>query len=138
MFHSEIPAKWTVTKYKRNLLFIKVAFLLVNLNTDFAIKTSFFCSIKDQTNLRLQSERSTSERGSFRLLCQSGFISLFQLLKLLLDRKKRGRSSVNTACQGSFRQKLFTFTRCSMPLKDCSIFNSSSTVTLNPLGRENA
>ena len=90
MFHSEIPAKWTVTrvtKYKRNLLFIKVAFLLVNLNPDFAIENSIFCSIKDQTNLRLQSERSTSERGSFRLVSQSGFRSLFHLMKLLFDRK---------------------------------------------------
>ena len=52
--------------------------------------------------------------------------------------QKRARSSVNTAGQGSFRQKLFTFPRCSMPLKDCSIFNSSFTVTLNPLGRENS
>ena len=27
---------------------------------DFAIENSIFCSIKDQTNLRFQSERSTS------------------------------------------------------------------------------
>ena len=65
----------------------KFAFLLANLNLDFAIENSIFCSIKDQTNLRLQSERSTSERGSFRLVSQSGFISLFHLMKLLFDRK---------------------------------------------------
>ena len=65
---------------------IKVAFLLAN--QDFAIKNSIFCSIKDQTNLRLQSERSISERGSFRLVSQSGFISLFRLMELLFDRKK--------------------------------------------------
>ena len=65
----------------------RVAFLLANLNPDFAIKNSLFCSIKDQTNLRLQSERSTSERGSFcRLVSQSGFRSLFLLMKLLFDR----------------------------------------------------
>ena len=64
-----------------------VAFLLANLNPDFAIENSIFCSIKDQTNLRLQSERSTSERGSFRLVSQSGFRSLFHLMKLLFDRK---------------------------------------------------
>ena len=52
--------------------------------------------------------------------------------------EKRARSSVNTAGQVYFRQKLFIFPRCSMPLKDCGIFNSSSTVTVSPLGRENA
>ena len=67
---------------------IKVAFLLANLNQDFAIKNSIFCSIKDQTNLRLQSERSISERGSFRLVSQSGFISLFHLMELLFARKE--------------------------------------------------
>ena len=67
---------------------IWVAFLLANLNPDFAIEISFFfCSINDQTNLRLQSQRSTSERESFRLASQSGFRSLFQLMKLLFDRK---------------------------------------------------
>ena len=65
----------------------RVAFLLANLNPDFAIENSLFCSIKDQTNLRLQSERSTPERGSFcRLVSQSGFRSLFLLMKLLFDR----------------------------------------------------
>ena len=65
----------------------KVAFLLANLNPDFAIENSIFGAIKDQTNLRLQSERSTSERGSFRLVSQSGFRSLLHLMKLLFDRK---------------------------------------------------
>ena len=50
------------------MIMIMVAFLLAKLNQDFAIENSIFCSIKDQTNLRLQSERSTSERGSFRLV----------------------------------------------------------------------
>ena len=63
-----------------------VAFLLANLNPDFVIENSIFRSIKDQTDLRLQSERSTSERGSFRLKSQSG-IFFFHLLKLLFDRK---------------------------------------------------
>ena len=68
---------------------IWVAFLLANLHPDFAIEISFFffCSINDQTNLRLQFQRSTSERESFRLAFQSGFRSLFQLMKLLFDRK---------------------------------------------------
>ena len=69
------------------MIMIMVAFLLANLNQDFAIENSIFCSVKDQTNLRLQSERSTSERGSFRLVFQSRFISLFHLIKLLFDRK---------------------------------------------------
>ena len=69
------------------MIMIMVALLLANLNQDFAIENSIFCSVKDQTNLRLQSERSTSERGSFRLVSQSGFRSLFQLMKLLFDRK---------------------------------------------------
>ena len=66
----------------------KFAFLLANLNLDFAIENSIFCFIKDQTNLRLQSERSTSECGSFRLVSQSGFRSLLHLMKPLFDRKK--------------------------------------------------
>ena len=55
-------------QYEWNFPSTRVAFLLANLNPDFAIENSIFCSIKDQTNLRLQSERSTSERGSFRLV----------------------------------------------------------------------
>ena len=66
----------------------KFAFLLANQNLDFAIENSIFCFIKDQTNLRLQSERSTSECGSFRLVSQSGFRSLLHLMKPLFDRKK--------------------------------------------------
>ena len=50
-----------------------------DLNPDFAIKNSIFCSIEDQTNLRLQPERSTSERGSFRLVSRSGLRCLFLL-----------------------------------------------------------
>ena len=69
------------------MIIIMVAFLLANLNPAFVIENSIFCSIKNQTNLRLQSERSTSERGSFRLVSQSRFISLFHLMKLLFDRK---------------------------------------------------
>ena len=42
------------------MIMIMVAFLLAKLNQDFAIENSIFCSIKDQTNLRFQSERSTS------------------------------------------------------------------------------
>ena len=45
---------------------------LANLNPDFATENSIFCSVEDQTNLRLQSERSISERGSFRLVSRSG------------------------------------------------------------------
>ena len=60
----------------------KFAFLLANLNLDFAIENSIFCFIKDQTNLRLQSERSTSECGSFRLVSQSRF----KISRSLLDR----------------------------------------------------
>ena len=42
------------------MIMIMVAFLLTKLNQDFATENSIFCSIKDQTNLRFQSERSTS------------------------------------------------------------------------------
>ena len=47
----------------------------------FSQSKSGFCDRKfeDQTNLRLQSEWSTSERGSFRLVSHSGFRSLFHL-----------------------------------------------------------
>ena len=48
-----------------------------NLNPDFPIERT----------LRLQSERSTSERGSFRFVSQSGFRYLFHLMRLLYDRK---------------------------------------------------
>ena len=39
---------------------VKAAFLLTNLNPDFAICNLIFHSIKDQISLRLQSEQSTS------------------------------------------------------------------------------
>ena len=45
-----------------------VAFLLINLNPDFAIENEISRSIYGQTNLRLQSEQSTSGGGSFRLV----------------------------------------------------------------------
>ena len=76
----------------------KVAFLLANQNLDFAIDNSIFCSIKDQTNLRLQYERSTSELGWFRLVSQSGFFVPFN--ETAFRAQKRARSSVNTAGQG--------------------------------------
>ena len=75
-----------------------VAFLLANLNPDFVIENSIFRSIKDQTDLRLQSERSTSERGSFRLKSQSGIFVPFT--ETAFRSQKRARSSVNTAGQG--------------------------------------
>ena len=53
-----------------------------NLNSDFAIENKIFRSILDQPNLRLQSERSTSEGGSFSLVTESGFRFSFHLNKL--------------------------------------------------------
>ena len=57
-----------------NIYAPEVASLLSNLNLDFAIWNLIFHAIK-----RLQSERSTSALGSFRLVSQSGFIFLFHL-----------------------------------------------------------
>ena len=68
---------------------IWVAFLLANLNPDFAIKSSIFCSIKDQTNLRLQLFRLVSQSSIFVPFNETAFRS-----------QKRARSSVNTAGQG--------------------------------------
>ena len=50
----------------------KVMFLLFNLNPDSVIKNSIFHSIKGQTSLRLQSELSISEGGTFKLVFKSG------------------------------------------------------------------
>ena len=73
-------------------------FLLVNLNPDFAIENSIFCSIEDQTNLRLQSERSTSKRGAFRLVSRSGLRCLFLLTK-----------TVRLSPKGNTGSRLFPF-----------------------------
>ena len=60
---------------------------VASFRSDFAIRNCIFRFIKDKTNLRLQSERSTSALGSFRLVSQPGFRFLFHLTKLLFDRK---------------------------------------------------
>ena len=87
----------------------------------------------------LKSERSAFERGSFRLVSQSSFRSLFHIMKLLFDRKNvLVNSSINTAGEGLFRESYFLLLCCSTPLKNCSTLHSSSTVTLNPLGSEKA
>ena len=49
----------------------KVASLLTNLDSDFAIGNLTFLSIEDKTNLRLHSERYTAALGLFRLACIS-------------------------------------------------------------------
>ena len=54
---------------------IWVAFLLANLNPDSAIKNSMFCSIKDQTNLRLQLFRLVSQSGIFVPFNETAFRS---------------------------------------------------------------
>ena len=58
---------------------LKVAFLLINLNPDFAIENEISRSIYGQTNLRLQSKQSTSGGGSFNLVTETGFRFSFHL-----------------------------------------------------------
>ena len=56
-------------------------------NPDFAIQNLIFRSIKDLTNLRLQTEQSTSAFELFTLVCQSVFRFSCHLTKLLSDCK---------------------------------------------------
>ena len=85
------------------LCFSVVAFLLANLNPDFAIENSIFCSIEDQINLRLQAERSTYERRSLRFV-QIGISIWFHIFvpfnETAFRSQKCARSSVITAGQG--------------------------------------
>ena len=85
------------------MIMIMVAFLLTKLNQDFAIENSIFCSIEDQTNLRLQAERSTYERRSLRFV-QIGISIWFHIFvpfnETALRSQKRASSSVNTAGLG--------------------------------------
>ena len=71
----------------------KVAFVLTNLNPDFAILNLIFCVI---SNLRLQSERSSFALGSFKLVSLFDFGSLFHLLyETAFRSQKRARSIIS-------------------------------------------
>ena len=63
----------------------EVAFLLTNLKPDFAIENWISRSIYGETNLRLQSKQSTSERGSFGLVTETGFGFSFHLSEFGVD-----------------------------------------------------
>ena len=62
-----------------------VAFLLTNLKPDFVIENKIPRSIYGETNLRLQSKQSTSERGSFGLVTETGFRFSFHLSEFGVD-----------------------------------------------------
>ena len=57
--------------------------VVAKLNPDFAIGNKISRSIYGQTNLRLQSEQSTSVGESFRLVTKVGFRFSFHLSELV-------------------------------------------------------
>ena len=104
---------FSIINQNKEILYSVVAFLLTTLKSDFAIENYIFRSIYVETNLRLQSKQSTSERGSFGLETETGFRFPFHLSEFGVDYTTWSGSSAHNKHGGGmgffslFRYKWF-------------------------------